>query len=380
MSKQPRALRSSDIDVLRGFAIFAILLLHAGLMTDGIEAYPYLSIVVQRMSTGMQLFFVISGYLVSISFDSCIASGKGVRGFLIRRAAKILPLYLIFLHLNIFIFLVNSAFAPDVAAYRNSVTSESLTWLNYFLHIGFLQGFFPKSLHTFLDGSWSIVIEVYFYLLFPIFFARICRSSIGSAWMYVLSLGLAILFILLLGRYFSRFSHYGFPAQLPCFLLGVLVHRISQEINFKNYLKKWREVIITVCMLLMLGLVKGESKPLGDSNIYALCFSAILLVSSGLSNSLGPKLSVTFVKFGRQTYALYFVHLALLKCTYIYFEYQHINLLFWPKLAINLFIAIPVTWVIATLIFDRIDRYFVALADRSLNRSQLDNNHNRTQA
>jgi hypothetical protein len=63
-----------------------------------------------------------------------------------------------------------------------------------------------------LAGSWSIVIEVYFYLLFPISFSRNCRSVIGCAWMYVLSLVFAILFILLIGRYFSGFSNYIFFA------------------------------------------------------------------------------------------------------------------------------------------------------------------------
>jgi peptidoglycan/LPS O-acetylase OafA/YrhL len=70
-------------------------------------------------------FFVLSGFLVSISFERCMASGEGVRGLLIRRFAKIFPLYLIFLNLNIFLYLMAEFFAPDVVPFRNSVTSQT---------------------------------------------------------------------------------------------------------------------------------------------------------------------------------------------------------------------------------------------------------------
>ncbi len=375
-----RVSRYHHIDVLRGCAILAVLLLHVGIMTEGLDFHPNLTLVVQRLSIGIQLFFVLSGYLVSISLDRCMVSGEGIRGFLIRRAAKIVPLYLLFLHLNIIIFLVSSALSPGVVPFRNSVTADNLTWGNYLLHLGFLQGFTPVNLHTLLDGSWSILIEVYFYLLFPFALARACRSAIGCARVYVLSLGVAIAFILLIGRHFSGFSHYGFPAQLPCFLLGALAHRISQMPNFESHFAPWRKVAIACSVMLMIGLVKGESKPLGDSNVYALCFTAILLASSVLTEVLAPTIVAGLAALGRQSYALFFVHLALLKGTYLYLSTEQIVLPFWPSLALNLIVAVPLTWLVSAFVFDRIDRYFVALADRSLNRSQLDKNLIRTQA
>ena len=53
--------RRCDIDVLRGLAILAILLLHAGVMTEGLNVHPHLAVIVSRLSVGIQLFFVISG-------------------------------------------------------------------------------------------------------------------------------------------------------------------------------------------------------------------------------------------------------------------------------------------------------------------------------
>ena len=279
---------------------------------------------------------------------------------------------LLFLHLHIVVFLLTDAYAPQVPPVRNSPTTESLDWPNYVVHLAFLQGFVPAKLHTLLDGSWSIVIEVYFYLLFAVGLNRCCRTASGSSWTYAASLVAAIAFVLLVGRHASGYSYYGFPAQLPCFVLGALVHRLSQTPGFETRFAPWRNVVIATSVLLMLGLglVKGESKPLGDANVYALCFAAVLLASSALTETLPRAATATLASMGRQSYALFFVHLMLLKLAYLLLAANHVSMTFWPAFALNLVVAVPLSWLLAALVFHRIDRFFVALAARSLDRNR----------
>lgn len=280
MLSQSSRYRNIEIDVLRGFAIIAILLLHVGVMTPGFDEYPKLIPLVQRLGTGIQLFFVLSGYLVASSLDRCIRNGEGVKGFLIRRAAKLLPLYFLFLHVHIGLFLIAQEVAPGLEPFRNSPTSENLNWSNYILHLLLLQGFTPLQLHTLLDGSWSIVNEAYFYLIFAAIPSIVLHTSLAAGRFYAASLILAIFFILLVGRKYEGYSHYGFLARLPCFFLGVFAQRIKNTPKFEERFAQWNVTVFITAMILMLGFVKGETKPLGDSNIYGLCFAALLLSST----------------------------------------------------------------------------------------------------
>ncbi len=365
---EPPQQRREDVDVLRGFAILAVLLLHVAVLTPGLDQYPGIVPFVERLSTGIQLFFVLSGYLIACSMDRCLASGEGVPGFLVRRAAKLVPLYLIFLHLHIALFLLMREVAPELPQPRNSVSVESLRASNYLLHLFFLQGFVPAWLHTLLDGSWSIVVEAYFYLIFAALPAAATRTPAAAAKLYAASLALAIGFVVVVGRSYSGYSHYGFAAQLPCFMLGVIAQRVMATPAFETRFAPYRIPVVAAAVLLMLGLIKGQSRPLGDSNIYALCFAAVLLASPAVAAALPIIVRRVVANFGRQSYALYFVHLVLLKAWYVAACAWDLAPSFAAALAVNLVIALPLSWLASAILFDPIDRFFVARADRWLAR------------
>lgn len=359
----PRRSRNLEIDALRGLAIISILVLHAGLMTPGLDEYPRLLPLVQRLSTGMQLFFVLSGYLVVNSLDRCISNGEGIKGFLLRRAAKLLPLYFLFLHIHIGVFLITQQLAPDLQPFRNSPTSENLNLSNYILHLFLLQGFAPAWLHTLLDGSWSIVNEAYFYLILAFAPKMLFRSSLSVAWLYAASLGFAILFILLIGRHFDGYSHYGFFAQLPCFILGCLLYRIKNTPGFNHRFAQWNVVVIIAAILLMLGLAKGESRPLGDSNVYAICFAALLLSAEALNRILPKFLNKILANFGQKSYSLFLLHLVLLKGWYSIATLYDFESNFLTAAMINIIIAVPFSWLLSKLFIYPIDQYIVARVD-----------------
>lgn len=365
--------RNQEIDILRGIAIVSILILHAGVLTKGLDEYPWLMHFVLRLSTGVQLFFVLSGYLVARSMDRCIATGEGVQGFLIRRFVKLTPLYLLFMHIHIGLFLITTVVLPDLPPLRNSVTAETLTINNYLLHWLFLQGFVPVQLHTLLDGSWSIVIEAYFYLFFAFIFYKATMTSLTALKIYATSIGFAILCILLIGRNHLGYSHYAFFAQFPCFLLGVLVSRIKSYSEFEQRFRQWSAPVSVLALLLALGFLKGETKPLGDSHMYAIFFAALLLASQTIALYLPKIISEVMASFGRQSYAVFFVHIVLLKAWYLLASIQKIDMIFWFALAVNLFIAIPLTWILSYFFIDPIDRFFVTRAGKSLERRHFQN-------
>lgn len=151
-----------EIDGLRALAVLPVILFHGGFQTFS------------GGFVGVDVFFVISGYLITSVILAEIEQGKfSIVNFYERRARRILPA----------IFLVMFACLPFalflLAPGNMKEFSESLVSVNVFLSNIFfwrVSGYFDTAaelkplLHT-----WSLAVEEQYYLLFPIFLATIYR-------------------------------------------------------------------------------------------------------------------------------------------------------------------------------------------------------------
>ncbi len=144
-----------DIDGLRAVAILSVLTFHL---------WPW------RVSggfVGVDVFFVISGYLISAILFSEVATGRfSVLGFYDRRIRRIFPalfVMLIVVSAVIGLFLLPNEFVD----YAKSVIAATTSSSNFYFwrHSGYFDAPMSKPLlHT-----WSLAVEEQFYLLFPLF-------------------------------------------------------------------------------------------------------------------------------------------------------------------------------------------------------------------
>ncbi|MEP6889678.1 MAG: acyltransferase, partial [Nitrospirota bacterium] len=156
-----------EIDGLRALAVLPVILFHAGF-----EAF-------RGGFVGVDVFFVISGYLItSIILKEKQEGTFTLLGFYERRARRILPA----------LFLVMFACMPvawwcllpaDMKSFSQSVAAVSVFSSNiFFLHdIGYfnIEAELKPLLHT-----WSLAVEEQYYLLFPIFLLLTWR--LGKQW------------------------------------------------------------------------------------------------------------------------------------------------------------------------------------------------------
>lgn len=359
--------RLINIDALRGVAVLLVIFLHVGALTPNIEKMGYFYHFVMRSAVGMQLFFVLSGYLIAKSFNN-ITSAKKFSIFLIRRVARIYPLYFIMIHLYLLLYLIqssNSEFVP----LANSINVDNLNILNYLIHIFLMQGFVPNWQHTIVDGSWSIVNEAYFYLLFPIIISKTSYDIKKMVNFLMLTIVVASLFAYFARGYDGYFGYHGFLSQLPCFIIGVLVYifELRQEKAFTYKNSEVASLVILFALLLILGL-KGDISPLGYHVVSALFFGFILylLINGGF---VFGRLFFILHDFGKMSYSLFFSHLILLKAFHYsiveYFNREDFLAIFLT----NAFIGFVGAWIFSKIIFYPIEKYFIKKTNIYVNKN-----------
>ncbi len=170
---------------------------------------------------GVQMFFVISGFTIAATFGA----GNGYRPYLVRRLFRIAPLY--WLMCGLMALLLYLAILPS--NYWMERYSMSLDAYNLVMHFLFLSFADYRIAAALIGLEWTIPIEVFWYIVLPLFIVR-CHSPRR----YLIALGL--LFLLagltravagLVGP--SSIAHW-FPTTYgPYFLAGVICHVLRQS-------------------------------------------------------------------------------------------------------------------------------------------------------
>lgn len=150
-----------DIDGLRAVAVISVLAFHIGLSrTPG-------------GFVGVDVFFVISGYLISsIIFSEIAGSRFSVIRFYERRTRRILPA--LFAMLAVFsIFAAIYLLPTELVEYGRSTLATTAYVSN--LYFRYHSGYFDAPFSQPLLHTWSLAVEEQFYILFPLFLVLVRR-------------------------------------------------------------------------------------------------------------------------------------------------------------------------------------------------------------
>ncbi|MDR1912499.1 MAG: acyltransferase [Helicobacteraceae bacterium] len=188
-----------EIDGLRAFAVLSVILFHAG--------FPYL----KGGFVGVDIFFVISGYLITTIILSELNDGVfTIIGFYERRVRRILPA--LFFILTFSIILAYFLLSPDdLIRFSKSAIASVLFTANYFFAFSTSYYFAPNIETEPLLHFWSLGVEEQFYLFFPILtiilwrFHQRERERISPLFLFVLIILVCLSFAW--ANYFSYYPH-----------------------------------------------------------------------------------------------------------------------------------------------------------------------------
>lgn len=115
---------------------------------------------------GVSIFFVLSGFLITRIYYDGFAAGRGsLRGFYVKRIARIWPLFLLFAAVQHGVWLAQGQHA-------------SAFWL---VTCSLTQGFFRDLRYSGLPTAWSLTIEENFYALAPLLYMALAALALGHA-------------------------------------------------------------------------------------------------------------------------------------------------------------------------------------------------------
>lgn len=220
--------RQNNVDLLRALAITAVFIHHGQHVFGG--NVPFFGAAGGWF--GVQLFFVISGYLISASCEK-----HGLRDYAIHRFFRIVPAYLFF-------FLAIGIRARIVTV--DTITADPWAFV---VNLAFLQHLFPSALVRFdvLHVTWTLTVEVLWYVLAPLLLIGnrtlgwptvVVTLLVSTAWAYAASTG-ALNFLYpgmsdLNPSHAYLFVGNHFVAQAVFFVFGAWIHfhrRAWSQIN-----------------------------------------------------------------------------------------------------------------------------------------------------
>ena len=301
----------ADIDGLRAIAVAAVIFYHA--KVPGFEG-GYL---------GVDVFFVISGYLITRVLDSSAAGSRGraLAQFYLRRARRILPA--LFALLAVCAAVATVLYLPDDLRTFGRTLALAVGFLGNFGAV-LTGGYFgPGERFTPLRHLWSIGVEEQFYLLYPLClfiitgYRRVPRSVLLAA-TALLSLVLSFW----AARHWPIPNYFMLPSRAWELLVGAVV-AVSPQL-FRGS-RRWHQ---TLAALGFAGLLTAfwDARVIqfpGTATIVGAVCTAMLIVGNASGDSLvGRALSLRpVVVTGLISYSLYLWHVPILA----FYSYYNIH-------------------------------------------------------
>ena len=313
----PAKRRVRTLDGLRGLAVLSVMayhFCHVDLVSEvWFDRFIY-SIGLMGW-VGVDLFFVLSGFLITGILLDSKHSRRYFPTFYARRVLRIFPLYYAYLSL----LLIGLAFVSHKlpAVKLQHLQSNSIWLFLYLTNIWeFLAG---RSFGLGMSHLWSLAIEEQFYILWPIV---VYFSWPKALWRLTICLAIGALAIRvsLVAGGWSPFSVYVFTfSRMDSLCIGALgaqlIRNSEGSILLSSTLRN-RLIAIFCCAALLLLTTSGP-KPLSPVvctigfSCLAICFGLVVLsvyFASEGSSSHSFLSNSTLVFFGKYSYGLYVLH------------------------------------------------------------------------
>lgn len=288
-------MRINQITFTRFIAAVSIVIFHYG---QNVKPFKndYVSFIFKQAYLGVSFFFVLSGFVMIIAYSNKVTIN--FINFIVNRLARIYPIYI----LAVIMIFINNGFL---------YIDPKQTFYNIIM----IQSWVPKNALSINYPSWSLSVELFFYICFPFLFNYLYKK-IQLTYLTIFIILFWIISIVLYNLTITEFNIIKFPIYnkeelryVPLFHLNEFLIGNLAGIYFIKYLrdktKNYGIAIIFSLIILILAL-KYPSKLSFENGLLSLLFASIIILISLSNDKITQFLSRKFFVFlGEISFGIY---------------------------------------------------------------------------
>lgn len=287
----------ASVQALRALAAISVVLCHFDqvfyiLTGRGNEAFP-----LYFLASGVDLFFVISGFIMVLSSERLFGTPNAAISFLERRLSRVVPLY----WLATLTMLWLTSPAPSWAAISGSL-----------FFVPYVSNMTTGQAAPILGVGWTLNYEVMFYALFAVSLNFPRRLAIGMVCIALIALGVIGKLNLIETQTAAKFWFDPIVLEFGMGILIAVLYRRSVKLPLAA-----SAIMISVSVAIIYtfaGHVGGAGLPSGNRFLgwgvpAAMIFSAVVL---GPSLKVAPTIREIAVDLGDASYSIYLLHTIIL--------------------------------------------------------------------
>jgi peptidoglycan/LPS O-acetylase OafA/YrhL len=355
-----------ELDGLRGVAILAVLVFHFSHIYSNSENSLTHGMfwLFQKGSYGVDLFFVLSGFLITGILLDAREKPKYFWNFWIRRFLRIFPLY--YAYIGLIWFVVYPLYHPEGIG-----TPEDYSpWM----YIAYLQNWkssrgVPEHL---LSHLWSLAIEEQFYLVWPVLVFLIPRKPLGWVCIFVAFGSVALRYAMWLSGAWSETIHRLTPCRLDTLMVGAIIAIGCRNPLWMSRIAQFGTAIfaITGAAVALCWSVPGNGE-LREVTLtwflLSLFFGAAVMLVIRPTSWLAPICRNRVLRsFGKYSYGIYVLHELFLVIFGAHLFYE-VSKSYWGLRLMQVFfipLMIGCSYAAAWVSYNGYEKWFLKLKDR----------------
>lgn len=286
--------RLDYLDALRGLAALYVLAMHTAIL-PAITVPRWAQPLTYFGGSGVTLFFVISGFSLAMTMPRHVESGMPLRHFYVTRLARIAPLFLVITAVTII---------RDIYVYGRWHSADEIAE-----NVLMIFNFIPGRQEAIAWAGWTIGVEVIFYALFPLLYARLdSLPKLAAAIFLTCALSVAAPQVLSSLHVDPGYYTWTIVRHLPVFLIGMATYQITEALRTRAVTSAGGLFIAAAGVLGLAMAVAGQTPTfLFPAYYWQAIFYAMLVSGIALSNAAGAPVKAA-AALGRTSYSMYLLH------------------------------------------------------------------------
>ena len=307
------------LDGLRGLAVLIVMVMHFSL----VEPLGGIHATFARLSglgwTGVDLFFVLSGFLITGILYDAKGATHYFRNFYARRTLRIFPLYYAFL---VALFVILPLLAPSTA---EPEMGEERLWMWAYLGNILMARAGWEGLPSHTTHLWSLAVEEQFYLVWPLVVWWASRTRLVAICIGAIALASITRVALHLLGADPTAGYTLLPARVDTLAIGSLIAILVRDPAGLAWLRRAAKPAFVGAVIVILAVMSAlpvfGTLPPRDVYVQFFAYPAVAIVAAAClvmvlqtdsTTRIGRAMSVgALPALGRYSYALYLLHVPI---------------------------------------------------------------------